>query len=167
VRFAKPDVIVHEMTDLKDASDLLHFDRAFAASNRLRTEGTDHLLAAARDMGVRRFVAQSFCGWPYARIGGAVNRRTIHSIPNRRESCAAHWMLSGTWNRRSCRHPRSVASCSDMARSTVPIPVCSTGRSHRRAEHAAHSRAEYPRAARVTGGRSGADDDAADAIVTA
>ncbi len=60
------------MTDLKAASDLRHFDRTFAASNRLRTAGTDHLLAAARGAGVRRFVAQSFCGWPYARIGGPV-----------------------------------------------------------------------------------------------
>jgi nucleoside-diphosphate-sugar epimerase len=72
VQSAKPDVIVHEMTDLKGASDLRHFDRVFALSNRLRTEGTDHLLAAARETGVRRFVAQSFCGWPYARTGGAV-----------------------------------------------------------------------------------------------
>ena len=72
VQSAKPDAIVHEMTDLKGASDLRHFDRAFAVSNRLRTEGTDHLLAAALAAGVKRFVAQSFCGWPYARTGGAV-----------------------------------------------------------------------------------------------
>jgi nucleoside-diphosphate-sugar epimerase len=72
VQSAKPDAIVHEMTDLKAASDLRHFDRVFAVSNRLRTEGTDHLLAAARAAGVKRFVAQSFCGWPYARTGGAV-----------------------------------------------------------------------------------------------
>ncbi len=72
VAAAKPEVIVHEMTDLKGASDLRHFDRVFAVSNRLRTEGTDNLLAAARDAGVRRFVAQSYCGWPYARTGGPV-----------------------------------------------------------------------------------------------
>lgn len=69
---ARPDVIVHQLTDLKGASDLRKFDRAFASSNRLRTAGTDHLLAAARDCGVKRMVAQSFCGWPYARIGGYV-----------------------------------------------------------------------------------------------
>ena len=69
---AGPEVIVHEMTDLKAASDLRTFDRSFAASNRLRTEGTDHLLAAAREAGVQRFLAQSFCGWPNARAGGAV-----------------------------------------------------------------------------------------------
>jgi putative NAD(P)-binding protein len=72
VQGARPDVIVHEMTDLKGASDLRAFDRSFAASNRLRTEGTDHLLAAAREVGVQRFLAQSFCGWPYARVGSAV-----------------------------------------------------------------------------------------------
>ncbi len=71
VAAARPDVIVHEMTDLKGA-DLRNFDRAFAASNRLRTEGTDHLMAAAKAAGVKRLVAQSFCGWPYARIGSPV-----------------------------------------------------------------------------------------------
>ena len=50
---AKPDIIIDEMTDLADVTDLRHFDRAFAATNRLRTEGTDFLLAAAREAGVR------------------------------------------------------------------------------------------------------------------
>jgi nucleoside-diphosphate-sugar epimerase len=72
VQAAKPDVIVHEMTDLKRAFDLRHFDRAFAVTNRLRTEGTHNLLSAAREMGVERLVAQSFGGWPYARIGGPI-----------------------------------------------------------------------------------------------
>ena len=72
IEAARPDVIVHELTDLKGALDLRRFDRAFAGSNRLRTVGTDHLLAAARDFGVKRFIAQSFCGWPYARDGGNV-----------------------------------------------------------------------------------------------
>ena len=79
---AHPDVIVHELTDLKGASDLRKFDRAFANSNRLRTSGTDHLLAAARDCGVRRVVAQSFCGWPYARIGGQVKTEDDPLDPN-------------------------------------------------------------------------------------
>jgi nucleoside-diphosphate-sugar epimerase len=72
VMAARPDVIVHEMTDLKGASDLRHFDSAFDGSNRLRTAGTDHLLAAARNCGVRRMIVQSFCGWPYARSGAHV-----------------------------------------------------------------------------------------------
>jgi nucleoside-diphosphate-sugar epimerase len=51
--------------------DLRHFDRDFAATNRLRTEGTDHLLSAGQALGVRRFVAQSYFG-AYARTGAAV-----------------------------------------------------------------------------------------------
>jgi len=69
---AKPDVIVHEMTALGDADDLRRFDRSFAATNRLRTAGLVNLLAAARQAGTRRLVAQSFCGWPYAPIGEPV-----------------------------------------------------------------------------------------------
>jgi 2-alkyl-3-oxoalkanoate reductase len=69
---AEPDAIVHEATALAGVDDLKHFDRSFAETNRLRTEGTDALLAAAREAGVDRIVAQSFAGWPYARAGGAV-----------------------------------------------------------------------------------------------
>lgn len=69
---SRPEVIVHEMTAIRGASDLAHFDRAFAATNRLRTEGLDNLLAAAREAQTRRFIAQSFCGWPFARTGGPV-----------------------------------------------------------------------------------------------
>lgn len=69
---ARPDVIVHAMTSLTGMSDLRDFDRTFAVSNRLRTEGMDILLAAAQQAGTRRIVAQSYCGWPYARVGGPV-----------------------------------------------------------------------------------------------
>jgi nucleoside-diphosphate-sugar epimerase len=72
VTAARPDAIVHQATALAGLSDLKHFDRAFAETNRLRAEGTDVLLAAALDAGVERFVAQSFAGWPYARDNGAV-----------------------------------------------------------------------------------------------
>src|SRR6185437_7036878 len=72
VNAARPDVIVHELTSLTGATDLRKFDRSFAGSNRLRTVGTGYLLAAARGCGVKRFVAQSYCGWPYARTGGPV-----------------------------------------------------------------------------------------------
>ncbi|CAN5568020.1 NAD(P)-dependent oxidoreductase [soil metagenome] len=69
---AEPAVIVHELTALSGSLDLRHFDRDFAVTNRLRTEATDHLLAAGRAVGVRRFVAQSFAGWPFARTGGPI-----------------------------------------------------------------------------------------------
>jgi nucleoside-diphosphate-sugar epimerase len=72
VRAAQPEAILHQATALTGASDLKHFDRTFAPTNRLRTAGTDSLLAAAREFGVDRFVAQSYPGWPYARTGGAV-----------------------------------------------------------------------------------------------
>jgi len=71
VRAAEPEVVVHQMTALATI-DMRHVDRSFAATNKLRTVGTDLLLAAARATGARRFVAQSYAGWPYARTGGPV-----------------------------------------------------------------------------------------------
>jgi nucleoside-diphosphate-sugar epimerase len=68
---AEPDVIVHQLTAI-GAFNPRRMERDFAATNRLRTEGTDHLLAAGRAVGVKRFVAQSFAPWPYARTGGMV-----------------------------------------------------------------------------------------------
>ena len=72
VAVSEPEVIVHQLTALSGSLDLRHFDRDFEMTNRLRTEGTDHLLAAGRAVAVKRFVAQSFAGWPYAREGGPV-----------------------------------------------------------------------------------------------
>src|ERR687890_2880045 len=72
VTAARPEVVVHELTDLAGMRDFRRVDQGFAVTNRLRTEGTDHLLAAARAAGARRFVAQSFAGWPSARTGGPV-----------------------------------------------------------------------------------------------
>jgi nucleoside-diphosphate-sugar epimerase len=69
---AQPEAIVHQLTALSGSLDMRHFDRDFAMTNRLRTEGLDHLLAAGRAVGVRRFVAQSYAGWPFARNGGPV-----------------------------------------------------------------------------------------------
>ena len=71
VRQAAPDVVVHQLTAIGHV-DTRHFDRSFAATNRLRTEGTDNLLAAARAVGVRRFVAQSNGAFTYSRTGGPV-----------------------------------------------------------------------------------------------
>lgn len=71
VRQAAPDVIVHQLTAIGHI-DPRHMERSFAATDRLRKEGTDNLLAAARDVGVRRFVAQSNGGFTYARTGGPI-----------------------------------------------------------------------------------------------
>jgi nucleoside-diphosphate-sugar epimerase len=72
VATTRPDAIIHEMTALGGDLDLRKFARSFAPTNRLRTEGTDHLLEAARETGVERFIAQSYAGWPAARTGGPV-----------------------------------------------------------------------------------------------
>jgi nucleoside-diphosphate-sugar epimerase len=69
---ARPDAIVYQATALSGLSDFKHFDRSFAQTNRLRTEGTDIILAAARESGVRRLVFQSYANHRYARVGGPV-----------------------------------------------------------------------------------------------
>jgi nucleoside-diphosphate-sugar epimerase len=73
---ARPDALVHQMTGLSPAHtgkpDLKHPDRFFAATNRLRSEGTDHLLAAAEATGVSHVVAQSFGAFGGIRQGGWV-----------------------------------------------------------------------------------------------
>ena len=67
-----PEAIVHEATALAGARFGRSLDRTFARTNQLRTKGTDVLIAAARDVGARRFVAQSFAPYRYARLGGPV-----------------------------------------------------------------------------------------------
>ena len=69
---AQPDAIVHEMTALSGPLDFRRFARTFEQTNRLRVQGTDNLLAAARAAGVERFVAQSYAGLPHARTGGPI-----------------------------------------------------------------------------------------------
>jgi nucleoside-diphosphate-sugar epimerase len=73
---ARQDAIVHQMTSIGPAHagkpDMKHMDRWFATTNRLRTEGTDHLLAAAEATGVFNFVAQSYASWNGIRKGGWV-----------------------------------------------------------------------------------------------
>jgi nucleoside-diphosphate-sugar epimerase len=89
---AKPDVIVHELTAIGPL-DMRNFDRDFAVTNRLRTEGTDHLLSAGQAVGVRRFVAQSAIYGFYARTGGSVKSEEDPLDPspprNGRETLAA------------------------------------------------------------------------------
>jgi nucleoside-diphosphate-sugar epimerase len=68
---AGPEVIVHQMTALAGMGSLRKVDREFAATNELRTRGTDNLLAAAARAGTRRVVAQGH-NFVYARSGGPV-----------------------------------------------------------------------------------------------
>jgi 2-alkyl-3-oxoalkanoate reductase len=72
VRAARPDLIVHEMTALAGKPNMKHFDKWFTQTNQLRTRGTDNLLAAAKEAGVPKFVAQSYTGWNNARSGNRI-----------------------------------------------------------------------------------------------
>src|SRR5947209_4135387 len=89
---AKPDVIVHQLTAI-GALDPRHFDRDFAMTNRLRTEGTDHLLSAGQAVGVQRFVTQSVAAYGmYGRTGAAVKTEDdgleVTPVPEMRETLA-------------------------------------------------------------------------------
>lgn len=93
VASAEPEAIVHEATSLAGKTDFRRWDESFAETNRLRTDGTDSLLAAAGDAGVTRVVAQSYAGWPYAREGGPVKSEEdpldAHPLPEMRETLTA------------------------------------------------------------------------------
>jgi nucleoside-diphosphate-sugar epimerase len=97
---AEPDVVVHEMTALNRGEDLRHFDRWFALTNKLRTTGTENLLAACGRAGVGRLVAQSYTGWTNERSGGPVKTEEDPLDPDppaaMRESLAAIRTLERT-----------------------------------------------------------------------
>jgi 2-alkyl-3-oxoalkanoate reductase len=87
VASAEPEVIVHQLTALSgpmSMRDARRPDRSFAVNmtNRLRTEATDHLLAAGRAVGARRFVAQSIAAFRFARTGGPVQSEADPLDPN-------------------------------------------------------------------------------------
>lgn len=79
---ARPEVVVHQMTALASMKSLKHFDREFALTNRLRTEGTRHLLDAAKAVGARKFIAQSYAGWPNRREGDRIKSEDDPLDPN-------------------------------------------------------------------------------------
>ena len=123
VRRAQPEVVIHEMTALAGKVDLRHFDRWFATTNQLRTQGTDILIRAAQEVGARRLIVQSYSGWPNIREGGAVKDRggPARPLPAPRDE-GVDGCDQATWSRRS-RPPRvSRASCSATGRCTGPTP---------------------------------------------
>jgi nucleoside-diphosphate-sugar epimerase len=89
---AQPDAIVHQLTALSDI-DFRKFEKSFELTDRLRSEGTDNLIAAAETVGVPHFVAQSYAGWPYARVGGPIKSEQEpldpHPAPQTRRSLDA------------------------------------------------------------------------------
>ena len=128
VRRARPEVIVHQLTAIPAKLDLRHFDRDFALTNRLRSEGTDHLLSAGQAVGVRRFVAQSNGAFPYARTGGPGRRaRRTRSTRRRRARSATAWPRSVTSRRRSWAPAGPRGSCCATAGSTGPAPSLAPG----------------------------------------
>ncbi|MCU1298311.1 MAG: dehydrogenase [Acidobacteriaceae bacterium] len=78
----KPQVVIPQLTAIPAKLDLRHFDREFAMTNRLRTEGTANLMAAAVNVGCEVFAAQSFAGWPYARTGRVFKTEDDELDPN-------------------------------------------------------------------------------------
>jgi nucleoside-diphosphate-sugar epimerase len=91
VASAEPEVIVHELTALSgkmSIRDARHPERFSGAimTNRLRTEATDHLLAAGRAVGARRFVAQSFGAFRFARAGAPVQTEADPLDPDPRQT---------------------------------------------------------------------------------
>jgi 2-alkyl-3-oxoalkanoate reductase len=73
VHEVRPDAVVHQATALRRLSNnLRRFDHQFGVTNQLRTTGTANLIDASRDVGWPRLVVQSFCGWPWATVGGPV-----------------------------------------------------------------------------------------------
>ena len=100
---SEPEVVIHELTAIDLSSFSRSIDKQFAETNRLRTEGLDHLLAAAKAAGARRFIAQSFAGWPYKRVGGPVKSEEdpLDDNPPKpvRESLAAIRHLEGAVTR--------------------------------------------------------------------
>jgi len=100
VATAEPDAVVHQMSALAAGINPRQFDRSFALTNRLRTEGLDHLLAAAQATGVRQILAQSYTGWPNIRSGGWVKDEDDPLDPDppkaQRESLAAIRYLEET-----------------------------------------------------------------------
>src|SRR4051794_12065656 len=91
---AEPEVVVHEATALSGVGGSFRkFDQTFAQTNRLRTQGTDNLLAAALAVGAQKLVAQSYAGWTFAREGAAVKDEDAALDPapasNAKETIAA------------------------------------------------------------------------------
>ena len=79
---ADPDAIVHQATALANARFTRNLDESFEQTNRLRTEGTDALIAAAKEAGVRRFLAQSFASLRHARTGAWIKSEDDPLDPN-------------------------------------------------------------------------------------
>ena len=129
VAAARPDAIVHQMTAIAGKPDMKHMDRWFATTNRLRTEGTDHLLAAAEATGVSNFVAQSYASWNGIRKGGWA-KKTEEDPLDLHAGTAAHAGME------TIRHAEDVVLRALAAQSCDTAG--STGRAPGGSQHAQH-----------------------------
>jgi nucleoside-diphosphate-sugar epimerase len=82
IQRSEPEVVIHQLTALAGVGNFKKFDEEFALTNRLRTEVMDTMLEAAQVVRARRFIAQSFCGWPFAREGGPIKSEKDPLDPN-------------------------------------------------------------------------------------
>lgn len=83
IKKTEPEIIIHQLTALSAVTgNFRKFDQEFEMTNRFRTEVTETLLKASENTGVRRFIAQSFCGWPFAREGGSIKTEEDPLDPN-------------------------------------------------------------------------------------
>jgi nucleoside-diphosphate-sugar epimerase len=122
---AEPGAVVHQMSALSGKLDPKHFDRSFALTNRLRTEGLDHLVAAAQATGVPHVVAQSYTGWPNVRSGGWVKDEEDPLDPEppkaQRESLAAIRYLEETVQKANGTVLRYGGFYGDASDAMIPI----------------------------------------------
>ncbi len=121
---AKPDVVVHQLTALSGVVNFRRFEAELAPTNRLRTEGTDNLLRAARAGNATHFVAQSFTGWPNARQGGRVKDETDPVDPSPPASMRSTLDAIHHLERAVLDHIEpQPARCSGTGLSTDPAPA--------------------------------------------
>ena len=109
-----PDAIIHEATDLANAGFSRSLDKTFAGTNRLRTEGTDNLLAAAREAGVQRLVAQSFAPYRYIREGSMIKAEDDALDPNPPKS-ARETFAAMTYVDQAFLHCQAGSCCATAA----------------------------------------------------
>jgi nucleoside-diphosphate-sugar epimerase len=125
VASAEPDAVVHQMSALAGKLDPKHFDRSFAVTNSLRTQGLDHLVAAAQATGVQHVVAQSFTGWPNIRSGGWVKDEEDPLDPEpptaQRETLAAIRYLEETVQKEDGTVLRYGGFYGDASNAMIPL----------------------------------------------
>jgi nucleoside-diphosphate-sugar epimerase len=118
---ARPDVVIHQLTAI-GATDFKKFDESYELTNQLRTKGVDYLLEAAIAAGAKRFIAQSFTGWPNARTGSEIKTEDDpldpDPVPAMRETIAA--TIASTAKAGTAR-PVIIAASAEPPHTAPPI----------------------------------------------